>query len=248
MGRHVTGPTGRIMTLPEAFARAAPRPALTDTAASKKNYAERLSRCLATCFANGLRPAFPGILPTETGDQQEAPARAARGLKKLDVNYSTPQLGLALGVSLKSINFVDPGSARYTKNYSRNDNELRAEATDYHQRQPYAVLVGVLFLPAESCDDGNRSADGISSFGAAVRYFRPRAGRQSPRQEVEQFERFFIGLYEPNGDSTFFDVLRPPPRNRRPRPDELMAFGQLLAAITAAYDERNDPPFEWADP
>jgi hypothetical protein len=77
-------------------------------------------------------------------------------MKKLDVNYSTPQLGLALGVSLESINCRDASTERYTKNYSRNDNELRAEATDYHQRQPYAVLAGVLFLPFDSCDDGNK--------------------------------------------------------------------------------------------
>jgi hypothetical protein len=244
--------TGRVTTVREALQSAAPRPdAATGTAVEKKNYAERLSRHLATCFANALRGSFPGIMPTETGEQHESPARTSKGTKKLDVNYSTPQLGLALGVSLKSINFRDRETDRYTKNYSRNDNELRAEATDYHQRQPYAVLVDVLFLPFDSCDDGNKSDDGISSFGAAVRYFRTRANRATHRDDIELFERFFVALYEPAGENeghtVFFDVTRPPPRNRRPRIEEILTFEQVAAQITLTYDLRNDPPFVWAD-
>lgn len=115
------------------------------TQADKKNYAERLSRALAQRFANALRPHFEGILPDSSGKGQESKARSAKGYKKLDVNYSTPELGLGLGVSIKTINFVDPKSKRYTKNYTRVDAELRAEATDYHDRQPYSVMVAVIF-------------------------------------------------------------------------------------------------------
>jgi hypothetical protein len=240
-----------VTTIREALERAAPRPADTARASEKKNYAERLSRHLATCFANALRGSFDGIMPTETGEQHESPARTSKGMKKLDVNYSTPQLGLALGVSLKSINFRDQATERYTKNYSRNDNELRAEATDYHQRQPYAILAGILFLPFDSCDDGNKSEDGISTFGAAVRFFHTRSGRVKPQDDIELFESFFVALYEPAGenmgDAVFFDVQRRPPRNRRPRPDEVFTFEQAVAEITLTYDLRNNPPFEWAD-
>ena len=137
----------RIESIHEALDAAEPRPEHTFSATDKKNYAERLSRALATCLANALRPHLPGITPNPTGERQEAPARTSKGFKKLDVNYSTPELGLGLGVSIKTLNFPDAGSGRFTKNYSRIDNELRAEATDYHQRQPYSVLVGVLFLP-----------------------------------------------------------------------------------------------------
>jgi hypothetical protein len=91
--------TGQVDTIREALERAAPRPDQDAHRGEKKNYAERLSRHLATCFANALRGAFPGIIPTETGEQHESPARTSKGMKKLDVNYSTPQLGLALGVS-----------------------------------------------------------------------------------------------------------------------------------------------------
>jgi len=228
----------------------APRPAATASSSAKKNYAEKMSREIATKVANGLRPQFSGILPGPQGQGQESRARTSKGFKKLDVNYSTPELGLGLGVSIKTINFRDPGSNRYTKNYSRVDNELRAEATDYHQRQPYAVLVGVLFLPADACDDGRAGSAEPSSFGAAVRYFRNRANRHTPKDETDLFEGFFVGIYEPEGsategDVTFFDVRKPPPRQGRPPADMVIPFEGLIAEIRRIYDNRNDPPFEW---
>jgi hypothetical protein len=105
-------------------------------ATAKKNYAEALSRALAQRFADALRVTFPSILPRPDGSGQESRARTGKGLKKLDVNYSTVELGLGLGVSIKTINFRDAKTKRYTKNYTRADNELRAESADYHQRQP----------------------------------------------------------------------------------------------------------------
>ncbi len=204
---------------------------------------------MATCIANALRRDFPGITPDELGGDQETPARTAKGFKKLDVNYSTPSLGLALGVSVKSINFSDERTRRFTKNYTRNDNELRAEATDYHQRQPYAVLVGVLFMPIASCDDaaqGRKQERNISSFGKAVKFFRARANRQVPRDDVDLFERFFIGLYEDTAETLLFDVMRPPPRNRRPLESECLHFDGFITEIVRTYRGRNDPPFHWA--
>jgi hypothetical protein len=235
----------------QALKSAEPRPPASASAPDKKNYAERLSKHLATCIANRLRPKFPGILPDEDGGKQESLARTAKGFKKLDINYSTPQLGLALGVSIKTLNFPDASSARFTKNYSRIDSELRAEATDYHQRQPYAVLVGVLFLPIESCDDarvGKGAEAGTSSFGSAVKFFRTRANRSAVDGAPDLFERFFIGLYDLKvGETLFFDVMQAPPRNRRPREDESIDFAGLIAAITETYDARNNPPFFWAE-
>lgn len=240
-----------ILSVADALRAAEPRPGPDAAPAAKKNYAERLSRHLATCFANRLRAEFPGIMPDESGRKQEAPARTAKGFKRLDVNYSTPQLGLALGVSIKTINFADARSRRFTKNYSRVDAELRAEATDYHQRQPYAVLVGVLFLPTSSCDDALLGSDqeaGTSSFGAAGRYFRSRAGRITPHDDVDLFERFFLCAYdESTGHATFFDVMNPPPRNRRLRPEESLDLAGVIHEIVRTYNERNDPPFEWAE-
>jgi len=252
MARIRPRPTGRITTIREALERAEPRPTDSAAATAKKNYAEKLSRNIATCIANALRPRFPGILPSETGEQQESRARTSKGLKKLDVNYSTLELGLGLGVSIKTINFRDAGTRRYTKNYSRNDNELRAESTDYHQRQPYAVLVGVLFLPIDSCDDAQNSGENAhSSFGSCVKYFRARANRITPRDDIDLFERFFVALYEPTGErmgeTVFFDTMKPPPKNRKPSEEDVLTFDQLIEAITQTYDARNNPRFDWAD-
>ena len=91
-------------TIKEALQLAQPRPPVEASAVAKKNYAERFSRSLATCIANRLRSTFPGITPDEDGSAQETPARTARGFKKLDVNYSTTELGLGLSISIKSIN------------------------------------------------------------------------------------------------------------------------------------------------
>lgn len=220
--------------------------AATQSQSQKKNYAETLSRELAQTFADRLRPTFLGVLPDPSGKGQESRARTSKGFKKLDVNYSTVELGLGLGVSIKTINFRDAASRRYTKNYTRADGELRAEASDYHERQPYAVMVAVIFLPADACDD---AVTGVSSFGAAVQIFRSRAGRTSHEDAPMLFERVFIGLYEPEGEAVgavgFFDVMTAPPRRGRPR--QLISFTDLIGEIVATYDYRNAPPFQWAD-
>lgn len=219
-----------------------------DTQAKKKNYAEKLSRGLAQLIANALRPHFDGILPDATGLGQESRARSAKGYKKLDVNYSTPELGLGLGVSIKTINFIDAYSKRYTKNYTRADGELRAEATDYHDRQPYAVMVAIVFLPLDSCDDGGKS-QAPSSFGQSVQIFRFRGGREKATDASMLFERVFIGLYDTSdehfGEVGFFDVMDAPPKHGRPK--SLLTFAQLVEAVVETYDARNRPKFKWAD-
>lgn len=237
-----------MRTFREAFRAAGPRPTDGEQKA-KKNYAEALSRHLATLFASLLRNDFPGVTPDESGIGQEAPARTAKGTKKLDVNYSTPELGLGLGVSIKTLNFRDPKSGRYTKNYTRIDNELRAEALDYHERQPWAVLAAVLFLPVDACDDFNPKAkEASSSFGQAVKIFRYRANRALPTEAGQLFERVFVALYAIDDDDPwdvrFFDVMQAPPRSGRPV--NTLSLEEAVAEIVRTYDARNNPPFVWA--
>ncbi|MGJ4940951.1 hypothetical protein ACQR1W_10300 [Bradyrhizobium sp. HKCCYLS1011] len=220
--------------------------ALCTDRTEKQKYAQRLSNALALRFANELRSRFKGIKPDQDGRGQESPARTAKRVKKLDVNYSTAELGLGLGVSLKTINFSDQGSSRYTKNYTRVDGELRAEASDFHERQPYAVMIAVVFIPLDTCNDG---INGPSSFGSCVRVFRYRAGREDPKDDSMLFERVFIGLYDTdeatNGRVGFFDVMNAPPK--RGRPASLISFAELVAEIVSTYDARNSPPFHWAE-
>jgi hypothetical protein len=219
----------------------------------KKNFAQTLSDLLAERVADSLRKDFPGILPQRDPDGgvvrgTESPARTLKGVKKLDVNYSTVQLGLGLGVSIKTLNFRDASSGRYTKNVSRIDNELRAEAGDYHERQPFAVLCGIVFLPADAADDGE-----ISSFAHAALTFRYRRGRSSHRDGPELFERLYIALYEASetahmGEVVCFDTGHPPPRRGLPRSNAgRMTLPQVIADIKAAFYERNLPKKIFAD-
>jgi hypothetical protein len=241
-------PTKAVSNITAELRAAAPRNE-AGSATDKKNYAERLSRALAVRIANELRGAFPGVLPDAQGKGQETRARSSKGYKRLDVNYSTVELGLGLGVSIKTINFRDASTRRYTKNYTRADAELRAEAADYHERQPYAVMIALIFLPIDSCDDGDARSSAPSSFGQAVQIFRFRGGRAKPTDPALLFERVFIGLYQPDarkgGTVVFFDVRRPPPK--RGRPKEAMPMSGMIAEIVRAYDERNRPTFIWAD-
>jgi hypothetical protein len=233
-----------LTTVWDALTEAGPRDISSQK--DKKNYAERFSRALATVFANALRPTFKAVIPDAEGRQQESPARTAKGVKKLDVNHSTPELGLGLGVSIKTLNFPDSKAKRFTKNFTRIDNELRAEAKDYHERQPYAVMIAVVFLPISACVDGGKAS--ASSFGSAVRLFRHRAGRASPDDEQELFERIFVALYDPNVETEAFlalDVMNAPPKNGPPK--DGVRFDAVVAEIVRTYDARNNPKFTWAD-
>ena len=240
-----------LRTFLQVLEASEPRPPSEAKAPDKKNYAQRLSENLATVVANALRKDFRGILPSQDGKGQESRARTAKGLKRLDVNYSTIELGLGLGVSIKTVNYPDAKTKRFTKNYTRIDNELRAEAKDYHQRQPYSVLVAAVFLPIEACRDGTGKHP--SSFGAAVQTLRHRANRKNPRNEEELFERIFMGLYEYEGRNRgqviLVDVMDPPPRQGPPltHKNRMFDFGGFIAEIVDTYDQRNNPPFKWSD-
>ena len=236
-----------------------PRPADDATQPEKKNYAEALSNRIAVWLAGKLRATgdFKGILPNADGSGRESKVAsgAAKKPKKTDVRFSTADTGLELLVSVKTLSFRDTRKTRtgtivlgrYTKNMVRNDHELRAEAMDLHERFPYAVLVGVLFLPFSACDDGK---DNKSSFAHAVMTLRPRAGRVRPMDPHQLFERMFIALYEHEGPHRgkvmFFDVSTNPPRRGRPRV-ALIDTDALVHEIVKTYGIRNRRYIEWAD-
>lgn len=217
-----------------------PRPERSAPVGQKNQYAVRFADHMAAQIADDLFPRLENIAATT-----KRTARSARGKKQLDINFSTPQLGLALGISLKSVHLRDvQGAARYTHNMKRNEEELRIEASGYHKRQPYAVMVAVLFVPFDSADDGKK--DNPSSFGSWVRHLRPYTGREDPDDEIDKFERIYIGLYEPDGSNLrFFDVQEAPPKNGRP--SRTLSYREFLGEVYHAYLKRNEAEFTWAE-
>lgn len=216
------------------------RPERSDPVGTKNKYAVRFADHMAARIADDLFERLENISATTKRN-----AGSVRGGKQLDVNFSTPRLGLALGISLKSVHLRDvKGSERYTHNMKRNEEELRVEASGYHKRQPYAVMVAVLFLPYDSCDDAKR--DNPSSFGSWVRHLRPYAGRSDPDDEIDKFEKIYIALYEPDGTALkFFDVEDKPPKGGRPT--TAIGYRAFLSQTYHAYLSRNEAEFQWAD-
>ena len=160
------------------------------------------------------------------------------------MNYSTQEAGLGLAISLKSVHFGErnEGAASFTHNMKRNDEELRVEATGHHLRQPYAVLVAVLFLPFESCDDLTPN----SSFASWVQYLWPLKGRIEPEDPPDRFELVSVALYARDASELGFyllggDVKCP----RRGRPNRLLTFQQFLQIIKSTYDRRNGKDFSF---
>lgn len=226
--------------LKRVVAACEPRPESGADARIKNRYAIRFAEEVANLIARDLAPRLSGIQATARRE-----ASSVAGRKQLDVNFSTPHLGLAVGISLKSVHIREAtGAQRYTHNMKRNEEELRIEATGYHKRQPYAVMIGVLWLPFDSCDDGKKGNP--SSFGSWVRHLRPYAGRRTPADDADRFERIYIGLYAPDGSALgFFDVEANPPKNGKPR--RLMLYDDFLDAVYREYSTRNKADFRWAD-
>lgn len=194
-------------------------------------FAKYMSAEIAQAFARD----FPGVRSGET------PSQSVRGPKRVDLNYSTPELGLGLAISFKSVHFGEKenGNADFIHNMKRNDEELRVEATAHHLRQPYAVLVAVVFLPFEACTDFD-----TSSFGSWVQYLWPLKGRTEPEDPPDRFELVFIALYERDGSELGFYQIGGEvgcPRTGRPR--RLLTLEEFVALVTRVYKNRNGQDF-----
>jgi hypothetical protein len=228
-----------IALIASILKKAGKRPSADAEQSAKIDYAVRFAELIADRMAADLTPLLGGI----TATTKRTAGSMGGKTKQLDVNFSTPRLGLALGISLKSVHTRDrKGAKRYTHNMKRNEEELRVEASGYHKRQPYAVMIAVLFLPFDSCQDGKA---GPSSFGSWVRHLRPYTGRREADDDIDKFERIFIGLYETNGsDLRFFDTSLDPPKNARPK--NTSSYAQFLDVAYHDYLARNDSVFKWA--
>jgi hypothetical protein len=191
-------------------------------------------------IADALRPEFREIKSGEN------PSISVRGPKRLDVNFSTSELGLGFALSLKSVHRGEEnaGDADFIHNLKRNDEELRVEATSHHLRQPYAVLAAVIFLPFESCSDLKPA----SSFARWVQYLWPLKGRIEPEDPPDKFEVVVVALYARDGSECgFYEVGGTVPCPRRGRPRRLLSLREFLDRITATYKVRNGADFRFDD-
>jgi hypothetical protein len=241
-----------------------PKPAGSAPREDKHGYAMALSRHLAVFVADALRTRYPSVLPTSDNVGHESMTGAAGGSKRADVKVWDDLLGLLLLVSLKTYSFQDWDNkkqlaGRYTKNVQRNGRELKDEADVIHRRQPYAVIVAIMFIPITACDDGdpNSSSDrsGPSSFASMVRRLRVRTGRSLDPDEkrfdrYDLTERLYVGLYEydepQRGAVRFFDVIDNPPKNGRPPESGTLSLNELVEEIEAIVARRNSAGIEWA--
>ena len=230
-----------LTVIAEVLKASEPRPIGADPPTVKNQYAVRFADHMANRIADYLREYLTSIEATA-----KRTAGSVQGQKQLDINFSTPGLGLALGISLKSVHLrEEKGAQRYTHNMKRNEEELRIEASGYHKRQPYAVMIAVLFLPFDSADDGKKKHSS-SSFGSWVRHLRPYTGRRDPKNDIDKFEKIYIGLYEPDGNALrFFDVQEAPPKNGRPT--RVLDYRRFLDEVYHAYLQRNEVEFKWAE-
>jgi hypothetical protein len=243
--------------LAKPLASAEPKPPESATREEKHRYALNLSRELAMLMAGSLRSRYPDILPRKDASGHESATWGATGKKRADVKVWDQAKGLLLLVSIKTYSFRDwsakkKTASRFTKNIKRNRFELQDEAVTIHRRQPFAVMVGVMFMPIAACDDGDPSKSkgpqGISSFAHAVAVLRSQAGREDENDVAEKFERLYIGLYEyedetRRGEVGFFDVMRPPPRAGRP--PSLATLEQVVKEIDDVTTQRHTDVIEW---
>jgi hypothetical protein len=253
-----------------------PKPQPRDSRDEKKNYAQRLSNGLAQLMADALRADFPTITPTVEGAGQESAVAVDKGNKRLDVKVTDEPLGLILNVSIKTYSFQDYSPkndrlGRWTKNIVRNDLELRGEAMVLHQRQPYSVLVGLMFEPLEICDDGDpeRASDaGKSSFAHHVSVLSKRSGRgggpstgerPAPSSTMAPRTRDMTSSSEsssvctdtteriegPSGSSTWRTRLPATAGLATPSP---LTFDALIGVVKEEVNRRNSFAPTWDDP
>jgi hypothetical protein len=212
----------------------------------KPKPAVKESLSFAIYFAKYMSAEVAGALVAIDSDfvgvrSGENPSQAVRGPKRVDLNYSTPQAGLGLAMSFKSVHFGEKsrGDADFIHNMKRNDEELRVEATEHHLRQPYAVMVAVVFLPFQSCTDFD-----TSSFGSWVEYLWPLKGRKATEDSPDRFELVFIGLYERDGSRLgFYEVGGAVECPRTGEPKALLSLADFLKRAKAVYDQRNGKDF-----
>jgi|GEM_PF-6638779 len=215
------------------------------------------SRHYSETFSKGLALWLRGLLLDDERLEQvltpEATVPTCFGRKSLDVGCLDKSNYLALDISIKTFNFRDGDTGRYTHNYTGRFYELLGEGLDLRLSYPEAVLAAVIFLPVDSCSDGTSRA--ASSFGNAVKQFSKIASQGTDDDHALSFEHVVIGLYDSTGVS-FFDARIPPPFHGEPPASAMLSTEQMLERLLMHVTNREPhratgtmnilPNFTWA--
>jgi hypothetical protein len=207
----------------------------------------------AAHFGAVIAEAFRSDFGEDNVASGEVGSGSSEGEKRIDISYSTRQSGLGFMISLKSVHRGerDEGNSRFTHNLKRNDEELRVEATALHLRQPYAVLVAVMILPFEACEDKWKyrgSGPLTSSFARWVEKLWTLKGRIEPEDPPNQFELVFVALYKRDRSRlAFYQVGGETECPRTGPPAPLLTFDEFVERVKNCYYNRNQRDFAFAD-
>lgn len=220
------------------------KPADTAKQPDKKGYSEQFSNRVAEALAQALRDrGASGTRPSPPGDvgASGAERRLAGGIgeKKVDVSWATEEAGLLVGVSVKSINFVDRRTGNYQKNLTNRRGDMLFEAVTLHRRFPYAVLGGFVFLDWGAADDG--TARRKSTLANAHEAFRLFTGRTDPQGREEQYEKLFLVRVQANKFNPQWAMAE------AGRPETEVSFAQALDGLVELVAERNADSYEALD-
>jgi hypothetical protein len=165
-------------------------------------------------------------------------AATAEGIKSVDITFTIEGLFLGFGISTKVVGLPEAGHG-YTHNFKRVSEEWTLETVTLHRYMPYAVLVGVLFLPLDATTDRTT----ISSLASAVAKFRGFQGRADETGPSENMEKIYVGLFDPepsaDGWVRFFDVCQDLDDRVQPSSEQLYSFEQVKDELVALFKRRN---------
>lgn len=230
----------KLDSIQQTIKRAGRRPADSASQSEKKAYSERFSNALAPALASELRKRdLITALPSEqtTGGRKGSETRIAGGLgdKKVDVTYATAHAGLVVGISVKTITTKDKKTGNYQKNLQNRKADLIFELTTLHKRFPYAVVGGLIFLPAAAEKDNSQSKSRLSTFTRAHQLLKIFNRRQGTRNEDEKFEYLVIGTFEEEPPTyKLFEAGAP---------GKLIDLEAFLSALLESVAERNPEDF-----
>ena len=210
----------------------------------KKRYSEQMSAHIAAALAEGLRqrglegarPSGPGELGLSGAERRMA---GGIGAKKVDVTWATPESGLALAMSVKTINFKDGRTANFQKNVPNRRSDMLFEGVTLHRRFPYAVLVGFFCLDKGAALDQTEKRR--STFINAHNLLRIFTGRQDPAGRDEQYERLYVGLVTASPFDASLDLYT------AGKPETPVALDQILNEVLEIVAERNPDFYEYVD-